>query len=150
MMPHTVSRRAGFTPVDLLIVIGLLLLLAAFLAPAVARVRDAAARTQSSNNLKQLGLALHNFAGTYNSRLPCGVGEEMKKTGSIHFHLLPFLEQGPLYNQGTDAVWDNNVWSTRVTLFLDPRDASGGVVVARVTLSRWAIMKLKSELERFA
>jgi type II secretory pathway pseudopilin PulG len=125
MTPRTHSRRPGFSPVDLLVVIGLLLLFAALLGPAVARVRDAAARTQSLNNLKQLGLAIHNFAGAYNNRLPPGVGEEMKKNGTIHFHLLPFLEQGPLYNQGTDAVWDNNVWSTRITLFLDPRDASG-------------------------
>jgi hypothetical protein len=125
MATHRSPRRRGLTPVDLLIVIGFLLLLGALLAPAVARVREAAARTQSSNNLKQLGLAMHNFASVYNGSLPPGVGEHGNKTGSIHFHVLPYLEQQPLYNKGTDAVWDNDVWSTPIVLFLDPRDASG-------------------------
>jgi hypothetical protein len=118
-------RRRAVTPVDLLVLIGFLLLLGALLVPAVQRVRDAAARTQSMNNLKQLGLAVHNFAGVYNGRLPPGVGEFGNKTGSIHYHLLPYIEQGPLYNKATDAVWDNDVWSTPVSIFVDPRDPGG-------------------------
>jgi hypothetical protein len=124
MAAHRRFRRLGLTPVDLLIVIGFLLLLGALLAPAVSRVRDAASRTQSINNLKQLGLAVHNFAGVYNGSLPPGVGEFGNKTGSIHFLLLPYLEQQQLYNKGTDAVWDNDVWSVPVGLFVDPRDSS--------------------------
>ena len=125
MATQRFSQRRGFTAVQLVVVIALLLLAVAFLGPVVARIREAAARTQSGNNLKQFGLAVHNFAGTYNGRLPPGAGEELAKAGSIHFHLLPYLEQQPLYIKGTTAVWDNDVWSTRVALFLDPRDVSG-------------------------
>lgn len=124
MKLHPVSRRA-FTPVELLVVIAFLLLLLGLLAPAVQRVREAAARTQSLNNLKQLGLAMHNYAGVYNGNLPPGVGEALNKTGTIHFHVLPYLEQNPLYMKATDAVWDNDVWGTALPLFLDPRDSSG-------------------------
>jgi len=116
-------RRYGFTPVDLLIVIGFLLLLGALLVPAVQRVREAAARTQSLNNLKQMALACHSINDT-NRALPPVVGEFANKTGTVHFFLLPYIEQGPLYNRGTDAVWDHDVWSKPLDIFRDPRDAS--------------------------
>jgi hypothetical protein len=125
MATHRSARRRGVTPVDLIVLIGFLLLLGALLVPAVQRVREAAARTMSLNNLKQLGLAVHNFAAVYNNQLPPGVGEFGNKTGSIHYQLLPYIEQGPLYNKATDAVWDNDVWSTPVSLFVDPRDSGG-------------------------
>jgi hypothetical protein len=116
-------RRLGLTPVDLLIVIAFLLLLGALLAPAVARVRDAAARTQSLNNLKQIALACHAINDT-NRALPPVVGEFANKTGSMHFFILPYIEQGPLFSSGTNAVWDNDVWSKPVVIYLDPRDTS--------------------------
>jgi len=117
------SRRPGFTPVDVLVVLALLLLALAFLAPAVSRVREAAARTHSTNNLKQMALAVHSHNDTY-KLLPPVVGEFARKTGTVHFFMLPFIEQGPLCNSGTNAVWDNDVWSKRVEVYLDPRDAS--------------------------
>ena len=117
-------RRPGVTPIELIVLLAGLLLLVAFLAPAVAKVREAAARTQSSNNMKQIGLAIHNFASVYNNKLPPGAGEcdLVKKTGTFYLFLLPFIEQDALYRQATDAVWDNDVWSKPIPVLVDPRD----------------------------
>ena len=88
---HQTSRRCGVSPVTLIVVLALLLLLLALLAPAVNRVRDAAARMQSQNNLKQLALAVHNHHDAFNG-MPPVVGQFANKTGSLHFFLLPFIE----------------------------------------------------------
>jgi hypothetical protein len=123
LLHHRASARPGFTPATLVVVLAVLLLLLAFLAPAVQRVREAAARTQSMNNLRQLGIAMHSVHDTYNS-FPPTVGEFANKTGSAHFFLLPFIEQGPLFNEAPAAVWDNEVWSKPVPIFHDPRDTT--------------------------
>src|SRR5260370_998572 len=98
--PH--CRRFGFTPVQLMVVLALLLLGLAFLAPALARIREAAARTQSMNNLKQLALAVHSAHDTYAS-FPPAIGDFQNKTGSLHFFLLPFVEQADLYEQAHEG-----------------------------------------------
>jgi len=125
-MPQKPLRRPAFTPIELIALLGLLLLFVAFLAPIAARVRESAARTQSINNMKQICLAVHNFASVYN-KLPPGTGEcdFVKKTGTIYLFMLPFIEQDQLYRQATDAVWDNDVWSKPIAVLLDPRDHSG-------------------------
>lgn len=117
------SRRRGVTAVQLLVVLAILLLLLAFLAPALQRLREAAARAQSTNNLKQLALSVHNANDTYRV-MPPVVGEFQNKTGSLHYFLLPFVEQQNLYNMAPNAVWDNDVWSKQLPIFVDPRDAS--------------------------
>jgi|ERR1043166_5878784 hypothetical protein len=124
MMPSR-FRRLAITPIELIMGLGLLLLLIGFLVPAVAKVREAAARTQSVNNMKQLGLAMHNFAGTYQGKLPPGTGEFGKQTGTIHFFILPYIEQDALFRQAGDAVWNKDTWSAVVPVYLDPRDPGG-------------------------
>lgn len=118
------SRRRGVSAVQLLVVLALLLLLLAFLAPAVARLRDAAARTQSINNLKQLALSVHNANDTYRVMPPIA-GDFQNKTGTLHFFLLPFIEQANLYSMTQTGVWDNDAWSQRMNIMIDPRDSSG-------------------------
>jgi Protein of unknown function (DUF1559) len=113
--------RRGLTLFQMLVVIAVLLILLGLLIPAVQRVRQAAARAQSTNNLKQMALAVHNAHDVYNGMPPI-VGEFANKTGSLHFYLLPFIEQQNLYNGAPMAVWENDTWSKAIAIFTDPRD----------------------------
>lgn len=104
-------RRSGFTLIELLVVIAIIAILIALLVPAVQKVREAAARTQCTNNVKQQSLALHNFQDVRQSLPPmanwcwwqgCKWAPDY---GNIYIFILPFLEQDTLYKDMQDATY---------------------------------------------
>ncbi|MCR9118981.1 MAG: DUF1559 domain-containing protein, partial [bacterium] len=95
-MTHNRSSQSGFTLVELLVVIAIIGVLIALLLPAVQAAREAARRVSCSNNLKQLGLALHNHHDV-NHAFP--TNERTPKDISALVKLLPFFEQGALYDK---------------------------------------------------
>jgi prepilin-type N-terminal cleavage/methylation domain-containing protein/prepilin-type processing-associated H-X9-DG protein len=120
-------RRSGFTLIELLVVIAVIAILIALLVPAVQKVREAASRTQCINNLKQIGLAAHNYHGVMKAFPP---GRISPSNASPLVLLLPHLEQANKYNQ-FDFNSDINTSATNaaartqdVAIFLCPSDAS--------------------------
>ena len=89
-------RRRAFTLIELLVVIAIIAVLIALLLPAVQAAREAARRAQCVNNLKQIGLAIHNYHSTVNA-IPWGDGPWWIEW-SANTLLLPYIEQGPIYN----------------------------------------------------
>jgi prepilin-type N-terminal cleavage/methylation domain-containing protein/prepilin-type processing-associated H-X9-DG protein len=121
------KRRSAFTLIELLVVIAIIAILIALLVPAVQKVREAAARTQCINNLKQIGLALHGHHDT-KKYLPSG-GDTLG-FGPLAY-LLPFIEQGNLYNKIDFTVAPthaNNaaVIITPLPIYTCPADPNGG------------------------
>jgi prepilin-type N-terminal cleavage/methylation domain-containing protein len=100
--------RRGFTLVELLVVIAIIGLLIALLLPAVQSARDSGRRTQSKNNLRQLGVATHAAHDTFRITPPMfgrfPPGNTSGPAGTVFYHLLPFMEQNQLYDLGPDAA----------------------------------------------
>ncbi len=92
-----VRKRRGFTLIELLVVIAIIAVLIALLLPAVQSAREAARRSQCTNNLKQLGIALHNYHDV-TLKLPWGAGPWGWNDWSAHVMMLPYMEQTPMYN----------------------------------------------------
>jgi prepilin-type N-terminal cleavage/methylation domain-containing protein/prepilin-type processing-associated H-X9-DG protein len=93
------QRHRGFTLIELLVVIAIIAILIALLVPAVQKVREAAARTQCTNNLKQLGLAVINYSDTNRTLMPPGGYYNWDQRGTWLVFTLPFLEQTSLYKE---------------------------------------------------
>jgi len=111
------SHRKGFTLIELLVVIAIIAVLIGLLLPAVQKVREAAARTQSTNNLKQMGLSMHNFAANFDGALPPSFGPfptGSTTNGTLFFHMLPYIEQ--------DNVYKSNALTTPIKTFVAPLD----------------------------
>jgi len=98
-------RQRGFTLIELLVVIAIIAVLIALLLPAVQQAREAARRSQCKNNLKQIGLALHNYHDVYSVFPFAGASQQSAVANGLGVdhswivRILPQLEQGPLYNQ---------------------------------------------------
>ncbi|QDT52851.1 Type II secretion system protein G precursor [Caulifigura coniformis] len=99
-------RRSAFTLIELLVVIAIIAILIALLLPAVQQAREAARRTQCKNNMKQIGLALHNYHDTYRT-FPIGTIAPRNKP-NWRVSVLPYLEQGAVYNS-LDFAGLNNI-----------------------------------------
>ena len=100
------SRARGFTLIELLVVIAIIAVLIGLLLPAVQKVREAAARMTCSNNLKQIGLGIHNYHDTTERFPPMLSDSGQTAKGSppynafFHFHILPYIEQNALFDAG--------------------------------------------------
>lgn len=97
------KSRKGFTLIELLVVIAIIAILVALLLPAVQQAREAARRSTCKNNLKQLGIAMHNYHDTYR-QFPMGamglaISNSDENNMGWPVYILPFVEQGPLYDQ---------------------------------------------------
>ena len=132
MRPSRSSSHRGFTLIELLVVIAIIAVLIALLLPAVQQAREAARRSQCKNNLKQIGLALHNYHDTFGTLPPTYIENAAGNNPEVKLGwaamILPQMEQGPLYkliNPSANQGWTpsaTNGLQTKLPAYLCPSD----------------------------
>src|SRR5262249_16448493 len=131
--PFMLRRQNAFSLIELLVVIAIIAVLIGLLLPAVQKVREAAARAKCENNLKQMGIAAHNYVGVSGELPPADVNPSRV---TLQVTLLPYIEQGNLYglvpltpgvNQNLNGTGTTNAKTVKtqdVPIYLCPSDPS--------------------------
>ncbi len=140
-------RRCAFTLVELLVVIAIIGLLVGLLLPAVQAARESARRTSCGNNLKQHGLAFHNFASARKDAFPPRVSHVKGLLHGVNTYLLPYFEQQPLYDQydfadGWNTPENFDVISTPLEVMICPSTVDRRALLKRTDSTQHEISSL--------